>query len=482
MATNLTEYSVSELSFALKRTVEDAYGLVRLRGEISGFKRAASGHLYLALKDEKAVIDGVLWRGTAGRLSFKPEDGLEVIATGKLTTYPGRSKYQIVIEHMEPAGAGALMALFEERKKKLESEGLFAAESKRPLPYLPARIGIVTSPTGAVIRDILHRLGERFPCSVILQPVIVQGEGASGQIARAIARFDEFEPRVDLIIVARGGGSIEDLWAFNEEEVARAAAASSIPLISAVGHETDTTLIDFVADRRAPTPTAAAEIAVPVRTELMAALQSLGDRQTLGMERYLQHGRQRIEGLARGLPDPRFLLDMANQRFDDLSERLRLRSPLEILKDRDERLMQRHQRLWDLTLAKLQTAQDRYDQLSDRLSPAPLEARLHDAKPQLGLLAARLSVAKDQCLERSFQRLGSLSKLLDSMSHKRVLERGYAIVHRAKGAGLLRSKDDAEKDKSMEIEFFDGRVKVTTMTTGKKAKTKPSEPQQETLL
>ena len=270
MSTNVQELSVSELSRALKRTVEDAYSYVRVRGEISGFKKAGSGHLYMTLKDTDAVIDAVCWRGSASRLMTKPEDGLEVIATGRLTTYPGRSKYQIVIEQMEMAGEGALLKLLEERRKKLADEGLFDESRKQPIPFLPEVIGVVTSPTGAVIRDILHRLSDRFPRHVLLWPVLVQGEGAAAQVAAAIEGFNRIAPggqvpRPDLLIVARGGGSLEDLWGFNEEIVVRAAAASEIPLISAVGHETDTTLIDFASDRRAPTPTAAAEMAVPVQ-------------------------------------------------------------------------------------------------------------------------------------------------------------------------------------------------------------------------
>jgi len=273
LAGNLPEYSVSELSQALKRTVEDTYPYVRVRGEISGFKRAASGHLYLALKDESAVLDGVCWRGVAGRLGIRPEDGMEVVCTGKLTTYPGRSKYQIVIEAMELAGEGALLKLLEDRRKKLAAEGLFDEARKKPLPFLPDVIGVVTSPTGAVIRDILHRLNDRFPRHVLLWPVLVQGEGAAAQIAAAIEGFNRIAPggrvpRPDVLIVARGGGSLEDLWAFNEEIVVRAAAGSVIPLISAVGHETDTTLIDYASDRRAPTPTAASEMALPVRADL----------------------------------------------------------------------------------------------------------------------------------------------------------------------------------------------------------------------
>ena len=273
---NSPPLTVTELSGALKRTIESSFGKVRVRGEISGFKRHSSGHCYFSLKDEAACMDAVIWRTSAATLAFRPEDGAEVIATGKLTTYPGRSKYQIVVDQMELAGEGALLALLERRRKALAAEGLFAEARKRPLPFLPRIIGVVTSPTGAVIRDILHRLEDRCPTRVILWPVAVQGEGAAAGIARAIRDFPNIEPRPDLLIVARGGGSIEDLWAFNEEEVVRAAAELPIPLISAVGHETDTTLIDFAADRRAPTPTAAAEMAVPVRSELFAQLDELG--------------------------------------------------------------------------------------------------------------------------------------------------------------------------------------------------------------
>ena len=308
-ASNLPELTVTELSLALKRTVEDAFSYVRLRGEISGFKRAASGHMYMALKDADSVMDGVCWRGQASKLAVNPEDGLEVVVTGRLTTYPGRSKYQIVIESMELAGEGALLKLLEERRRKLAAEGLFDDERKRALPFLPKVIGVVTSPTGAVIRDILHRLRDRFPRHVLLWPVMVQGEGAAEQVARAIEGFNGMEaggkiPRPDLLIVARGGGSLEDLWAFNEEIVVRAAAASDIPLISAVGHETDTTLIDFASDRRAPTPTAAAEMAVPVRADLISFVKDLDRRAIGGLTRKLDETGRHLEGLGRGLPKP----------------------------------------------------------------------------------------------------------------------------------------------------------------------------------
>jgi exodeoxyribonuclease VII large subunit len=442
MATNLHEFTVSEIAFALKKTIEDAYGLVRVRGEISGCKQAASGHLYLALKDDKAVLDGVCWRGTATKLGFRPEDGLEVICTGRLTTYPGRSRYQLVIEHMEPAGAGALMALFEERKRRLEAEGLFDPARKRPLPYLPERIGIVTSPTGAVIRDILHRLDERFPRHVLLWPVLVQGEGAAEQVAGAIAGFDRLAasgaiPPPDVLIVARGGGSIEDLWAFNEEVVARAVAACGIPVISAVGHETDTTLIDFVADRRAPTPTAAAEIAVPVRAELLATLDGLGERLIHGGERGLKERRRHLDGLARGLPDPAAQLRYAEQRLDDLAERLRLRTPILLLEEQAERLATRHARLGEL-------ARDKHREATRDLA----------RRPQAGLDAAI-----EQALDGLARRLEGPAKLLESLSHRRVLERGYALVHGA--AGLVTAKAAAAAEPRLEIEFADGRLAVT---------------------
>ncbi len=326
---NLPEYTVSELSAALKRSIEQGFAYVRVRGEVSGFKRHSSGHCYLALKDAEAVLDAVCWRGTALRLALKPEDGMEVVCTGRLTTYPGRSKYQLVIDTMELAGVGALLKLLEERRQRLAAEGLFAEERKRKLPFLPRVIGVVTSPTGAVIRDILHRLADRFPRRVLLWPVAVQGEGAAQQVAAAIAGFNRLAPdgpvpRPDLLIVARGGGSLEDLMAFNEEIVVRAAAASAIPLISAIGHETDTTLIDYASDRRAPTPTAAAEMAVPVRLDLLAELDGKAVRLAGGLSRLLAERRGRIEGLARGLPDPRSILDTARQRLDDRAERLLL--------------------------------------------------------------------------------------------------------------------------------------------------------------
>src|ERR1700736_5643075 len=325
---NIPEWTVSELSAALKRTVEDTYGHVRVRGEISGYRGPhGSGHVYFALKDEGARIDAVIWKSTFGRMRIRPEDGLEVIATGRLTTFPGRSTYQIVIESLEPAGLGALMALLEQRKQKLAAEGLFDEARKQLLPYLPDVIGVVTSPTGAVIRDILHRLADRFPRHVLVWPVRVQGDGAADEIAAAIDGFNALPeagaiPRPDLLIVARGGGSIEDLWSFNEEIVVRAAADSMIPLISAVGHETDVTLIDFVSDRRAPTPTAAAEIAVPVRAELIARIDGLARRAFACWSRGQEHRRTELRAAARALPTRDMLLAIPRQRLDACAHRL----------------------------------------------------------------------------------------------------------------------------------------------------------------
>src|SRR5690349_23542656 len=320
--TNVTELTVSELSAALKRTVEDAYGYVRVRGEISGYKGPhSSGHCYFALKDDRAKIDGVIWKMTFARMRMKPEEGMEVIVTGRLTTYPNRSSYQIIVETLEPAGLGALMALLEERKKKLAAEGLFDEARKQLLPFLPEVIGVVTSPTGAVIRDILHRLGDRFPRHVIVWPVKVQGDGSAEQVAAAIRGFNALPDggrirKPDLRIVARGGGSLEDLWSFNEEIVVRAAAESMIPLISAVGHETDVTLIDFAADKRAPTPTAAAEMAVPVRSELVAEVESLTRRVSVCWLRAQENRRNELRAAARALPSASELLAIPRQRLD----------------------------------------------------------------------------------------------------------------------------------------------------------------------
>ncbi len=451
---NTPEYSVTELSMALKRTVEDTYGYVRLRGEISGFKRAASGHIYLALKDEKSVLDGIIWKGVAARLGFQPEDGLEVICTGKLTTYPGRSKYQIVIERMEPAGAGALMALLEERKKKLAAEGLFDADRKKAIPYLPKVIGVVTSPTGAVIRDILHRLSDRFPRHVIVWPVIVQGEGAALKIAEAIRGFNALDgtgdiPRPDVLIVARGGGSLEDLWAFNEEAVVRAAAMSDIPLISAVGHETDTTLIDFAADLRAPTPTAAAEQAVPVRDDLIYTLQDFDSRLNKSVRRMVQDKAQRLEGLGRGLPKPSDMLALAQQRFDDLSERL----------PRSLSLLAEKQQM-------------RLDGVSRLLRPDMIRRDIERAGEKLGQQSDRMARATTQNIARMQHDFEATGRLFDSLNYKRVLDRGFAVIRDDQGRAVTRAADISLGD-ALDVEFNDGHRGVVATGGPNKPKKTP---------
>lgn len=432
---NQITYSVSEVSNAVKRMVEERFGVVRIRGEITGFKLATSGHCYFRLKDDGAVIDAVCWRGTLGKLPFKPEDGLEVVASGKITTYPGKSSYQIVVDFMEPAGAGALMALLEKRKAQLAAEGLFAPERKKPLPYLPQTIGVITSPTGAVIRDILHRIADRFPVHVIVWPVAVQGEGAAEQIAAAIEGFNS-SLRPDLLIVARGGGSMEDLWAFNEEIVVRAAANSRIPLISAVGHETDTTLIDYAADVRAPTPTAAAEMAVPVRTELLLMIKQLDVRLSQATQRNLAQQNEKLQGLARGLPKPSALLENATQRFDDWSERLQAALPQMIA--RKEQQLQL---------------------LANTLRPHLLLKDIQQQKIRVEELVARLQNALQRALKNKTDQLGNLASLLESMNVSRVLERGFALVRDEAGA-LVTNAKTAKTKSILQIQFHDGEVNL----------------------
>ena len=484
LATNLAEYTVTELAFALKRTVEDAYGLLRVRGELSGFKKAASGHLYFTLKDEKACIDAVAWRGSGARLAFEATDGLEVICTGRLTTYPGRSKYQIVVERIEPAGVGALMALLEERRRLFAAEGLFDAARKKPLPYLPGTVGVVTSPTGAVIRDILHRLGERFPRRVLLWPVLVQGEGAAVQIAAAIRGFaalgDGAVPRPDVLIVARGGGSIEDLWAFNEEAVVRAAAECGIPLISAVGHETDTTLIDHVADRRAPTPTAAAEMAVPVRRDLLLQVTELGSRLDHGVGTRLHQLDQRLTGLARGLPRPQQLLGLAAQRLDDLSERLRLRAPAELLLQQRERLELRARRLAELVGDRIARSGTEFRQQAARLAPELLTGRLAALRPLVEREESALGRSMTTTLDRARRALEAQSRHLEALSHARVLERGYAIVRGRAGGHVIPRLSAVGGETDLDIVFTDGTLPVRRTDRGRSARS--SESRQGNLL
>jgi len=441
---NLPEYTVSELARALKRSIEENFAFVRVRGEISGFKRHASGHCYLSLKDAEAVIDAVCWRMTAVRLGIKPEDGMEVLCAGRLTTFPGRSKYQLVIDSMELAGVGALLKLLEDRRKRLAAEGLFAAERKKPLPFLPEVIGIVTSPTGAVIRDILHRLADRFPRRVLLWPVAVQGEGAATQVTAAINGFNRLPangpvPRPQLIIVARGGGSLEDLMAFNEEIVVRAAAASAIPLISAVGHETDTTLIDHASDRRAPTPTAAAEIAVPVRLDLIAELGTKSARLSGSLARLFDQRRLHLAGLARGLPDPQDLLGAAAQRLDDRTERLRLAA---------ER--------------QLRAARQRLDLAAARLRPEVLSADIARTRARLAETEPRLHGAMARFIGRSHDAVDNFAGRLATHSerHESLLARGYVVVRDAI-ARVVTTSDAITAGAPLDLEFHDGRVGVT---------------------
>ncbi|MAF48933.1 MAG: exodeoxyribonuclease VII large subunit [Rhodospirillaceae bacterium] len=453
-AGNVPIYSVSEISQSLKRTVEEAFAHIRVRGEISGLSRPASGHMYLSLKDDKAVLDGVCWRGTVGRLGLTPEDGLEVIVSGRLSTYPGRSRYQIVIESMEVAGEGALLKLLEERRKKLLAEGLFDEQRKRDLPFLPEVIGVVTSPTGAVIRDILHRLRDRFPRHVLVWPVIVQGEGAAAEVAAAIDGFNRLAsggpvPRPDLLIVARGGGSLEDLWAFNEEVVVRAAAASEIPLISAVGHETDTTLIDFASDRRAPTPTAAAEMAVPVRAELMAQLSDDASRLMRASARILDGAAKDVGNLARRLPRPAQLVEEAQQRLDERTQRLTRAKDV---------LLQNRKALVERLGAGL-------------ISPARQIAAKQD---QFKAKVQAWSRAFGRVLEIKHADLERLARVLDSVSYQRVLDRGFALVTDGEANPVL-SAAAAEPGADWRVHFHDGAVdtKVSGDAPSKPEKPKP---------
>lgn len=455
---NQPEYSVSELSHALKRTVEDAYSFVRVRGEISGLKQAASGHVYLNLKDKESVLNAICWRGVASRLNFAPEDGLEVICTGRITTYGARSNYQMIVEHMEPAGVGALMALLEKRKKQLAKEGLFDASRKRPLPRFPTKIGVITSPTGAVIRDILHRLEDRFPCHVMLWPVLVQGDEAASQITAAIKGFQTFSSPPDLLIIARGGGSIEDLWPFNEENVVRATAACTIPTISAVGHETDTTLIDFASDQRAPTPTAAAEMAVPVKTELLQGLMETEHRISNVILRLLHEKSRHVEGLVRGLPTPMRLLEMKTQQLDMGYERLRSALP-QLINQKQLQLVNTSSRIQH-PKALLQQAEQRLQNGATQLRHS-LQTGLERFSHKLSLTASQLQA--DRVLRRidqRLERLQGLARLLDSFHYKKVLERGFALVRNKEGDVI--SDSSSLRDAGVgTVEFADGTIEVS---------------------
>lgn len=482
---NQPEYSVSEISGALKRVVEDTFGYVRVRGEISGFKRAASGHLYLDLKDANAVLNAVCWKGMASRFTFKPEDGVEVICTGKLTTYAGRSNYQMVIESMEPAGAGALMALLEKRKQALAAEGLFDASRKRALPYLPQVIGVITSPTGAVIQDILHRIADRFPLHVLVCPVRVQGEGAAEEVTRAIMGMNALEvggavPRPDVLIVARGGGSLEDLWAFNEEIVVRAAAASQIPLISAVGHETDTTLIDYAADVRAPTPTAAAEMAVPVREELLMGVKDLGLRSEQAVRRVIQHAQVHVDKAVRGLPRPMQLWEMRTQRVDEWGHRLqqslpvllqqrqmmvermalRLVHPQQRLRLQQQALQHVELRLQQALPRKVERYEAALQRLGERVQPQRVAQTLLLLGERLDRAQQRVTSAWQQQSQQRVARFTLASTMLENLAYHRVLARGFAVVRDAQGKAVTQAAV-IQPGVALSLELQDGTVKVT---------------------
>jgi exodeoxyribonuclease VII large subunit len=489
---NVPELSVSELSAAIKGTLERTYGYVRLRGEISGFRGAhSSGHCYFSLKDDKSRIEAVIWRPTVARLRIKPTEGLEVIATGRITTYPGTSKYQIVVEALEPAGIGALMALLEERKKRLAGEGLFDKARKRQLPFLPRVVGIVTSPTGAVIRDMLAGFAERFPTRVLVWPVRVQGETCAAEVAAAIAGFNALPqdgpiPRPDVLIVARGGGSLEDLWGFNEEIVVRAAAASAIPLISAVGHETDWTLIDLAADARAPTPTKAAEWAVPKHAELLDQTGKLGLRLQTAVWRALDGLKAHLRAAQRGLPRRQDLLALPRQRYDAVERRLgrallentraherRLvraatRLTPQLLTARIERAGARLESLWRHAAASLSAATARrrlhLERLGGRLTPQGVSDRVARRAERLQVLEARLRQGVQNALSRQRRHLEACSKLLGSLSYQGVLKRGFALVRDADGRSV-RSVRQVARGERLDIELADGHVAALATET-----------------
>ncbi|MEZ5839850.1 MAG: exodeoxyribonuclease VII large subunit [Hyphomicrobiales bacterium] len=455
-ASNLPEFSVSDLSFSLKRTIEEAYPYVRVRGEISGYRGPhSSGHAYFALKDDRARLEAVVWKTTFSRLRFKPEEGIEVVATGKITTFPGSSKYQIVIEALEPAGVGALMALLEERRKKLAAEGLFDETRKRPIPYLPTVIGVVTSPTGAVIRDILHRLSDRFPRRVLVWPVRVQGETSAEEVAAAIRGFNAFTgagtpPRPDVLIVARGGGSLEDLWSFNEEAVVRATAESAIPVISAIGHETDWTLIDLAADLRAPTPTGAAEMAVPVRSELVGTLADLGARLTGAAGRRIEAARTGLRSAARALPSAETLFLPPRQRLDGASGNLGRALGLATLK-----------------------ARGRFERAGDRLAVRLLRQRSEVARERLDRLATRHAQGFSVYVNERSATVRGLDKLLGALSYRNVLKRGFALVR--DGAGNpVRSVAAVAAGSALDIELADGHLAATAGSGLEQGDTRPA--------
>ena len=438
---NAPEYSVSELSSVLKRMIEGEFSNVRIRGEVGRVSKPASGHLYFDLKDDKSVIASVTWRGQASKLATQPEEGLEVVATGKITTFAGQSRYQMIVSEMSVAGVGALMAQLEKRKKKLESEGLFDKALKKEIPYLPEVIGVITSSSGAVIRDILHRLSDRFPRKVLIWPVSVQGEKCAPEVTAAINGFNKLTPggampRPDLLIVARGGGSIEDLWGFNEESVVRAVSESEIPLISAVGHETDTTLIDYASDLRAPTPTAAAEYAVPVRADLMGWLSSMDERRVRSLSSNLETKRQRLKDLSRGLPLPTELVAMQAQRLDSISDRLP--RALSIVSNNKRSLL-------------LQT--------SAGLRPQVLKLKLVERTELINRFVKNIKSNMKIKIQHHQSALEGLERIRQTLGYEATLRRGYSVVRDQDGK-LVTSVKKAEIKKVLEIEFQDGKTSL----------------------
>ncbi len=459
---NAHEFTVSEISGAVKKTIEGTFGHVRVRGEVGRVSRPGSGHIYFDLKDDRAVIAAVSWKGQAARLAVLPEQGMEVVATGRMTTFAGQSKYQLIVEAIEPAGAGALMAMLEKRKKALAAEGLFAAERKKKLPYLPEIIGVITSPSGAVIRDILHRLRDRFPRKVLIWPVAVQGQKCAPEVAAAIRGFNALSPggalpRPDLLIVARGGGSVEDLWGFNEEIVVRAAADSDIPLISAVGHETDTTLIDHAADVRAPTPTAAAELAVPVRLELLAWCDEQGARLSRALTQGVTRRQQQLRDMSRALPKPELLLESARQRLDNASNRLPL-ALQSVAQRKRVRLSEVAASIRPETVQRLlRQSQDRLRERASRLQPEMLLRDIQRRRQDFRAVAERLDMAEKNQIERKRDRLGALERMHQTLGYTETLKRGYAVV---RGDGKVVSDTKAASAaRELEIEFSDGRFR-----------------------
>jgi exodeoxyribonuclease VII large subunit len=459
--------SVSELAFSLKRTLEETYGHVRVRGELSRVKIHTSGHLYSDLKDADSVINVVCWKGTLSKLQIRPEEGLEVVCTGRVSSYPSRSNYQLIIETMELAGQGALLKMLEDRRRKLAAEGLFAAERKKPLPFLPQVIGVVTSPTGAVIRDIMHRLNDRFPRHVLLWPVLVQGPGAAEQVAAAIRGFDAIAPggkipRPDVLIVARGGGSLEDLMAFNEEVVVRAAAECRIPLISAVGHETDTTLIDFAADLRAPTPTAAAEQAVPVRAEWLATMRDWGRRMDGAAYNIMGVRRERVGALAARLPDPARLLEVKAQKLDHAAHRLATAFDkgvnVRVTRTKELGALLRHPRA--LIAEKQRMLAERAGRMDRAMVRVPV-----DPARRLKDIAARINPAFARGIEQKHTRLEKVAGMLKALSFEDILKRGYAVVRDENGVPVT-SAAAVKAGRPVEIQFHDGRRKAVTDNEG----------------